>query len=532
MSTPDLDRLITAYLDGTLEQAGRRTLAALAESDAEARSSLARASYADRILRQAGAPAVDGECVMRALPTNSGTAFQDRVLAKIVRASTARRRPTPVSPARLALAATLLASALLGAILIGRALTRENLSPAIARLSATQGAVWDGPDLRTIGDGLVPSRLSLTSGLAEITFISGARMLVEGPAMVELESGMRARLLSGRATATVPPPAHGFTIAARGVEVVDRGTAFGVEVMQDGRTEVQVFTGTVDATLVGDAAQVTHVSLNADQAVRLDPWRGTLNRVTPDPARFVQQMTPTQLQLMLSDLVAGGNGRGSGIHDGIDPLTGEITSSPATGLLLGDNLYHVTNGSPFIDGVFIPNGALGPTTIDSFKHRFQFPASDGKGYDLIRRGGTCEAPEYGGLEHPKIPPVFGGVDYASFGHTAVGLHANAGLTIDLNAVAHMHVGMRAARFTAQVANIGRKRGGEGLADFWVLIDGRMLQHLVDITPTSGSSPVDVLLSPGDRFLTLVSTDAGNGNGLDWVTLGDPRLHLVRAATPR
>jgi hypothetical protein len=29
-------------------------------------------------------------------------------------------------------------------------------------------------------------------------------------------------------------------------------------------------------------------------------------------------------------------------------------------------------------------------------------------------------------------------------------------------------------------------------------------------------------------LTLVSTDGGNGMGLDWITLGDPRLFLGEA----
>jgi hypothetical protein len=40
--------------------------------------------------------------------------------------------------------------------------------------------------------------------------------------------------------------------------------------------------------------------------------------------------------------------------------------------------------------------------------------------------------------------------------------------------------------------------------------------------------LDVPLASGQRFLTLVSTDGGNGNGLDWITLGDPRLHLSEA----
>jgi hypothetical protein len=528
MGRPDLEQLIAEYIDGSQDQAAQRALAEAIERDGAARDLLARTRYADRLLGQAGVASIDVDCVMRALPTATGTEFQDRVLARIARAAPARRRRAAITPERLAVAASLIGAVALTALIIGHAATRESQDTVVARLSATREAVWSGKTLHLNGDALAPTHLELTSGLAEVTFVSGARMLIEGPAVVDLETSLRARLVSGRVTAEVPVPAHGFTISASGVEVVDRGTAFGVEVLRDGRSEVQVFRGTVDATLVGDAAQVTRTSLFADQAVRLDPWRGTITRVTPDSARFVQQIVPAHLQLMLSDLVAGGDGRGTGTHDGLNPLTGEIVSGPATGLLVGDNLYHVTNGSPFIDGIFIPNGALGATTIDSLKHAFRFPVSDGKAYDLVRRGGTLEAPEFGGIEHPKIPPVFGGVDYDGFGHTAVGLHANVGITIDLHAIATAHPGMHAERFTARVANIGRKYGGEGLADFWILIDGRMLQHLVDIAPSSGSFPIDVLLAPDDHFLTLVSTDAGNGNGLDWITLGDARMHLSRS----
>jgi hypothetical protein len=527
MTRPDLDRLIATYLDGSHSPADLRALHDAIEGDAEARSILARALVADRLLRAAGAATIDVACVMRALPTARGSDFQDRVLARIARSAPQRRRREPVRPQRLLFAASLLLAALLGALLLGRSSERANRDWTIARISSQRDAIWGGPELHAQGERLAPARLELKGGLVEIAFDSGAHLLLEGPASLELESAMRVRLLAGRATAEVPVPAHGFTIAARGVEVIDRGTAFGLEVMRDGRSEVEVFSGTVDAVLVGDAAGPTRTSLHADQAVRLDPWRGTIARVTPDSARFVRTLIPQRLQLMLADLIAGGDGRGSGDRDGINPLSGEIVSGPAFGVMNGDNLFHPTNGSRFVDGAFIPDGAHGPTTIDSLGHLFQFPASDGKAYDLVRRGGTLESPEYGGNEHPRIPPLFGGVDYGSFGHTAVGMHANVGFTIDLATIAAVHSGMRPARFTARVANIGRKQRSEGMADFWVLIDGRMLQHLVDLTPALGSFPIDVLLAPGDHYLTLVASDAGNGNGLDWVTLGDARLQLIR-----
>jgi hypothetical protein len=38
--------------------------------------------------------------------------------------------------------------------------------------------------------------------------------------------------------------------------------------------------------------------------------------------------------------------------------------------------------------------------------------------------------------------------------------------------------------------------------------------------------VDIQIGPHDRFLTLASTDGGNGNGFDWVVFGDPVLDLT------
>jgi hypothetical protein len=42
--------------------------------------------------------------------------------------------------------------------------------------------------------------------------------------------------------------------------------------------------------------------------------------------------------------------------------------------------------------------------------------------------------------------------------------------------------------------------------------------------------LDVPLNPGDRFLTLVSSDGGYGTAYQWNTLGDPRIELAGGGT--
>jgi hypothetical protein len=45
-------------------------------------------------------------------------------------------------------------------------------------------------------------------------------------------------------------------------------------------------------------------------------------------------------------------------------------------------------------------------------------------------------------------------------------------------------------------------------------------------PRDGAFGLDVAIGPADRFLTLVSTDGGNGPLCDWVVLGDPVLQMT------
>jgi hypothetical protein len=227
----------------------------------------------------------------------------------------------------------------------------------------------------------------------------------------------------------------------------------------------------------------------------------------------------------LADIITGGDGFGTGIADGIDPTTGNVVSKPAIGYGLGDMLYHPVESLMTIDGVFIPNGLEKENVITSAGHRFRFPTTDGRSYDLIRRGGTYDTPRLGGRpQQPGIPPIFAGIDYRTAGHSAIGMHANVGFTIDLHAVAYRQRGMRITEFKTTLANVGFK-GSSGQGDFWVFIDGQMIHHIDRLIPKEPARNLSVAIAAHHRYLTLVSTDGGNGMGLDWITLGDPKLYL-------
>jgi hypothetical protein len=540
MDDQALTALFAAYLAGDRDEP---LLAALAKAleDEGTRQAFARTQAIHRHLHQAGMRACDADFVMRVLPKGNGKEFQDRILTRLAKEYPSSRHVRSIARQPMAIAVVVLVAVLLGfAVVSQRAARAARSTPdheheqvhEVAHVTAVNQAVWSGMSPPAIGAGLAPGRLDLSSGFAAVSLASGAEVLLEGPASLELQTPMHARLIHGRVSVTVPMPAHGFTIAAEGLEVVDRGTEFGIEFMSDGHAVVEVFAGKVEAALLGDRRPYRGM-VTADEAVRIDPARGTIDRIPSDPARFMRSLSPTRLALDCADLIAGGDGLGTGRSDGIDPRTGAFTTAPSAGVLSGDALYHRAQGGTPIDGVFIPADPPRETIIDSLGHRYAFPASNGKGFDLIRRGGILESPEFSSVTyHPVIVPVFGGIDYAQPGHSAIGMHANVGISIDLHAAARAHPGLHATRFTAQVANLGSTGpGSDGIADFWVFMDGRLRLHLAHVTASAGGRPVDLPVSPTDHILTLVSTDGGFSptNWMDWITLGDAHVQLEHQA---
>src|SRR4051812_48520034 len=119
-------------------------------------------------------------------------------------------------------------------------------SKAIAMLDRVVDAQWNQRDeIPRVGAPLEPGWLRLKSGLAQIVFYSGARVVIEGPIELQLISPSEALCRSGRLTAEVPPQAHGFRVRTPQMNVTDLGTAFGLDV-KDRRTELHVFKGSVE----------------------------------------------------------------------------------------------------------------------------------------------------------------------------------------------------------------------------------------------------------------------------------------------
>lgn len=191
-------------------------------------------------------------------------------------------------------------------------------SKAVALLNRVADAQWEQRgETPRLGAPLEPGWLRLKSGLAQIVFYSGARVVIEGPVDFQIVSPTEASCRRGRLVAEVPPQAKGFRVGTPQMNVTDLGTSFGLDV-KERQTELHVFKGSVDFQTASQAARRTlkegagAVSENsrssklipADRAafaslfdlqfkssaaevLRHEQWRAASNRLDEDPSLLV-----------------------------------------------------------------------------------------------------------------------------------------------------------------------------------------------------------------------------------------------------
>lgn len=117
----------------------------------------------------------------------------------------------------------------------------------VAQLTASRDCEWVGTGLASGARVAKGQHLELTRGAAEITFDSGARILLEAPAALDVNSAWDGTLRRGKLRAVVPHEAIGFRISNPSVEVVDLGTEFSMVADPAGTAEVLVTKGEVEA---------------------------------------------------------------------------------------------------------------------------------------------------------------------------------------------------------------------------------------------------------------------------------------------
>ena len=226
------------------------------------------------------------------------------------------------------------------------------LPSVVGRITGMVDCKWEkeGSGFRVQGSGIEKPKapvsqgqtFALVSGLMEITYNTGAKVILQGPVTYEAEVNggyLAVGKLTGKlekrgerrgergeeaANHQIPNPKSQilnpsplllpsplFVIRTPTATVTDLGTEFGVEVARDGACEVHVIQGQVKAERVGQSGAASErVLLSQKQAVRFSPNKPGYTIIAAAPGRFqtlhtgVVRTPPLRWPLMDKTLVA------------------------------------------------------------------------------------------------------------------------------------------------------------------------------------------------------------------------------------
>jgi hypothetical protein len=239
----EMNALCNALVDGTLDSKQRVRLEQMLATSDEARRFYVRAMALSASLH-------DYASEMQSEAAESGTGLQP--VAGAGGEHHPSNRPAGWwSVGSLAAAAAIMLAFWLGGWLKrdagGESVTNEKDGDEwVAQISGGANCQWIGTPLQP-GDNLHRGqRLELASGIAEITFDSGAEITLEGPAALDVDSEWEAALARGTMKASVPAEAIGFHVANPAVDVVDPDTEFSMVAEERGTTEVFVIKGAIE----------------------------------------------------------------------------------------------------------------------------------------------------------------------------------------------------------------------------------------------------------------------------------------------
>ncbi|MBN1396174.1 MAG: NPCBM/NEW2 domain-containing protein [Pirellulales bacterium] len=428
----------------------------------------------------------------------------------------------------------------------------------VGRVTGMKDCRWSNEDTQTVVGASVSlnRQYALASGLLEITYSTGARVILEGPCTYKVESSAGGYLTVGKLTARVKTKGSGFGIQGSDVVkqkfpnpqppipnpffvrtptavVTDLGTEFGVEVSENGDTTSHVFEGSIQVQIVGSAGSASGAPrvFKAGESVLVKKDKSETARFTraaTAPKFTLRMPLPDRLGVLdLLDVVAGGDGTGRTRGSGIDPSNGGRVVELSQSAPLPDGGFRPVLWNRLIDGVFVPDGKSGGVRLDSAGHEFAgFSATTAVTHGPIwARSAAVEPDEHDRYKTFWMFSIIGDWQYMRERRGLLAMHANVGLTFDLEEICNSHPSVvRPRGFRAQVGLAHEN----GTADVWVFVDGELKYRREGLRDRDGAESVDVTLEPENRFLTLVVTDGDEptGDQYDWVLFGDPVLRVL------
>jgi ferric-dicitrate binding protein FerR (iron transport regulator) len=272
----ELEQLLSALCDGSLSDPEHVRLEAMLSADAECRRHYLE--YTDLHAQLLAAPGLPVGDLAATPPPN-------------VSPSSPRLRR--IAPYLALVAATLIISLLLQVLWSQRSgSSHPNGSDALpstfATLTQTVDCTWEGPGKAwKAGARVGQEQIRLVNkGLVRVRFDSGAELLVEGPAVLQVDGAAEATLRSGKAFFRADDTGPPFELHTPRATLVDVGTEYGVFVSTENE-EVHVFDGEVRRT-PRDGGEPERLA--AGEARRFDSAVAAGEPVTLDEPKFVRQM--------------------------------------------------------------------------------------------------------------------------------------------------------------------------------------------------------------------------------------------------
>lgn len=393
----------------------------------------------------------------------------------------------------------------------------------VGTLGPTVHAKWEKPPADTI---LHRGWMRLHEGMAEITLRKGSTVIVQAPSEFKLCSPKRLILTQGTITAEVPPGAPNLLIKTPKLDVIDFGTEFGLQVANQNQVEVHVFDGEVGLTPPTSPSDEAQTFIEGQAAVMDETGRIQQHSLEDRPRLFMRQL-PDENQpsipgksVDLADIFGGGSGFGTArTNRYTDPTTGRIADRHTYQRRSGSEAYVELLTLPVVDGVFVPPAAGGAFPISSTGVTFAFPPTSGYWWTEISFSGLVLT---GTMSPNPEKPMLGGRFYGD--QQSIVLHANLGVTFDLDAVRKTLGPLRIVSFKAKCGIHDNVTFPNANAELYVLVDGNTRFRKTLYRGQIPAEDVLVVLSDRDRFLTLACTEDRDANG-DWGLFAEPVLQL-------
>jgi len=368
----------------------------------------------------------------------------------------------------------------------------------------------------------------LREGLVKLKFDNNTQVTIEGPADFHILDDDMIKLNYGQLYSQVPPEAYGFQICTRYAKIIDMGTEFGVKEGIDANTKVHVFKGQVNL-ISNILSKKINIDMLAGSARELNSATGELQEIPIENNLFARQIDSTtkfiwrgQNSLNLADIVGGGNGLGTGdIGKGISLTNGSSVSDFNWTARQGKRGYLNVSELPFIDGVVVPDSEDGTLQVSSKGHIFrECPNTSGLYFDEIRNGGLIRITD----AKSTVPMLFDNEQYGTSEKPLLFMHANAGITFNLDAIRDSLSGISVTAFHSRCFLFAKPNMTKiNKNDIFVLVDGETKFKKIGFDQYGVVLNIDIPLTEGDHYLTLIAADGGDSIVLDWVGFAEPCL---------